>query len=396
MNSFQKDDMKKNTLSKRILWLDPDRFDLKPNKSPWLEMSKAMCDYGFDVSIVTGYGRERYKSPYIDINMIYLHIPNIPGIYRYGLLFRMFLWAVVKHRKGDIFIVNQNGLFISPLLKLIGVKNIHLDIRSIPIEINSFRKRIDRLLFWKFTIGYLKNYVNGYSFITDRLKDAVENEFNTSFRDYVIWESGVNTNMFHPIDEKVQTDENEIFKLIYHGSISKDRGLNMVIEAISILDEPCKSNIRLVIIGRGPGVPSLKGLVEKHGLTRKVIFKGLMPYEDMPAEIAKADYGIYPLPDRPEWNISSPIKIFEYIACGKPTILTTIPAHIDICEGQEFIVWVEGEEVIDFKNAILKAYNNREYYCEVANKYAPLLARERYDWKVQANKLVNYFNKKYL
>ncbi len=65
---------------------------------------------------------------------------------------------------------------------------------------------------------------------------------------------------------------------------------------------------------------------EALGVDDQVQFRGFVPYEHVADEIAQADVCICPLPDRLEWNVSSPLKVFEYMACAKPMILTPIPA----------------------------------------------------------------------
>ncbi len=79
-------------------------------------------------------------------------------------------------------------------------------------------------------------------------------------------------------------------------------------------------------------------------------------------EIAKADCGIYPLPDRPEWNVSSPLKVFEYMACGKPIILTPIPAHKDVLGDEGFVIWTKSDKAVDIAEAIMYAMDNRELF----------------------------------
>ena len=38
----------------RIIWLAPDRFDVKPDKSTWLEMGQCLRELGWKVTILTG------------------------------------------------------------------------------------------------------------------------------------------------------------------------------------------------------------------------------------------------------------------------------------------------------------------------------------------------------
>jgi glycosyltransferase involved in cell wall biosynthesis len=106
-------------------------------------------------------------------------------------------------------------------------------------------------------------------------------------------------------------------------------------------------------------------------------------------EIAEADVCICPLPDRLEWNVSSPLKVFEYMACSKPMILTPIPAHEDVVGGSRFVVWTQGFEPKDFRDAILQAVARRDDL-KVAAAGAPDVIKGRYEWCAQANNLHRY------
>ncbi len=45
----------------RIIWLAPDRFDVKPDKSTWLEMGRCLRELGWTVTILTGRKGERWR-----------------------------------------------------------------------------------------------------------------------------------------------------------------------------------------------------------------------------------------------------------------------------------------------------------------------------------------------
>jgi len=339
---------------KRIFWVNHDRFDLKLDKSTWLEMSEALIKQGHDVSILSGYRTSKYYPKGYRVNMIYFRALDLGGVFRISLLLNILCWLLRKTAKEDIIILHPRGLVIAPFLRLFGKKNIHLDIRTVPVNIDSLRDHIDLWLFWKIPLRFFRNLARGNSFITDRLRLAVEKEFNVKFNDYVLWQSGVNTRRFQPSEQATFKKDPDEFVLFYHGSISEKRGIGRVVEAIAELDERYRKHISFVVVGAGPGLAGLKELAE-----------------------------------RPEWNVSSPIKVFEYMACGKPMILTPIPAHMDILKDEDFVVWTKGETIGDFKRAIEYAYDHRARLEESSTR-ASELARQNYDWAVQGRKFADY------
>lgn len=373
-----------------IRWLTPDRFNLKPNKSPWLEMSKAFTKNGHQITIVTGHSeRDVTKHDDYGQEIVYVKALDLPFIFRFSVLMNMLGWLLKHANKSDVIVMNQDSLLIAPVLRAKGFKHIHLDIRTIPVDMHTIKDRLDRFLYWFVPLKLFGKTAQSYSFITNRLRKEVEKEFNLNISDYAIWQSGVSTRVFYPI-ENVEKKINNKFRLFYHGTISVNRGIGLVIEAVSLLDEDLE--FEFIIVGDGGGAPELKALTKKLKLNDKVIFRGLLPYEDMVNEINLADLCVCPLTDRLEWNVSSPIKVFEYMACGKPMILTPISAHKDVVESSSFVVWTEGYEPKDFKNAILYAMANiKELSNEASN--APNIVKNNFEWANQAQKLENQLSK---
>ena len=65
---------------------------------------------------------------------------------------------------------------------------------------------------------------------------------------------------------------------------------------------------------------------KKHDLSSKVILAGLKSYSEIPELVAASDICILPAyPDEKIMQDIVPIKIYEYMAMGKPVITTKLP-----------------------------------------------------------------------
>lgn len=376
-----------------IYWIDLNRFDKRIDKSTWLEIGEALIGENFSVTLLCGFRKEKYIPQGYRLKIKYLRGINIAGLFRYSLLANIFFCLIRMVRQDDIVIVSQEELFMAFFLKLIKKCNVHLDVRTVPVEIHTIRARIDYLLFWTLPYKIFKRVPDSFSFITELLKRSLEQEFRLRFSDYVIWHSGVNTQHLKAL-KKTAGDHSDKFVITYLGVVTRNRGIDLVLEALSRLKAMYKENIVFQIIGDGPDLPRLKRISSNFGLNELVQFKGYIEYEFVPQHLRDTDCFVCPLPERPEWNVSSPIKVFEYLACGKPIILTPIPAHKSIVKNKDFIVWTDGDRVEDFVRAIEYAYENRVMLTEAAKK-APDLARGNYEWKAQGKKLADYLKRKY-
>lgn len=377
---------------RRIIWVTSVRFDVMPDKSTWLETARELSRRGFQVDIVTGWDREKYYPESSPVRMVYLRALDLPLIYRLTILLNAYFWIMRHGGHDDIVIMNQDELWLAPLLWISGRTNLHLDIRTLPIRSSSPKDRLDRWLFWSAAVGRLKGFFKGFSFITKRLKQAVEDEFAVEFPHSAIWSSGVVTSKFTPpVDNAAQRNQTG-FRLFYHGSLSSNRGLDQVIEACAALDRERRGEIEFVIVGGGAELERLRKLVAQHQCADVVKLTGFVPYEQIPAQIARADCCICPLPDLLQWRVSSPLKLFEYLASAKPLILTPIAAHEEVAGELEFVVWTEGFTVADFQKAIQQACDNLEQLTRAA-RHGPEFVAHNYDWSVQAGHLAEYLER---
>ncbi|KKN22614.1 hypothetical protein LCGC14_0913230 [marine sediment metagenome] len=86
---------------------------------------------------------------------------------------------------------------------------------------------------------------------------------------------------------------------------------------------------KLLIVGDGDAYEELQSLRRKYNLQDQIILAGRKPYDEMPAHIAASDICL--LPANPQEKVMQnivPIKLYEYMAMGKPVVTTNLPAII--------------------------------------------------------------------
>jgi glycosyltransferase involved in cell wall biosynthesis len=105
--------------------------------------------------------------------------------------------------------------------------------------------------------------------------------------------------------------------LLYQGFMNEGRGLDLLIDTVSILP----SQFKLVLIGNGPLKNSLLNKVNLLNLSDRIKFIDTKPIKELPSYTAGATIGINLLES---YNLSkqlaSPNKLFEYIHAGIPII----------------------------------------------------------------------------
>lgn len=120
--------------------------------------------------------------------------------------------------------------------------------------------------------------------------------------------------------------ENEDIVLFFMGFLYHFSGLKEIILELSKQDH---LNLKLLIVGDGDAYSDLKYLIEKNVLEDKVLLVGRKNYSEIPKYIAAADICILPAdPNEKIMQDIVPIKLYEYMAMGKPVITTMLPGII--------------------------------------------------------------------
>lgn len=140
--------------------------------------------------------------------------------------------------------------------------------------------------------------------------------------------AGIDLGRFNPDLDGSQIRKNyEIEKedkiIFFMGFLYHFTGLKEVILEIA---RGKYEDLKLLIVGDGEAYADLKNIVKKHDLEDKVLLVGPKPYQEIPEFLAAADVCI--LPAYPQEEIMQdivPIKIYEYMAMGKPVITTNLP-----------------------------------------------------------------------
>jgi glycosyltransferase involved in cell wall biosynthesis len=89
----------------------------------------------------------------------------------------------------------------------------------------------------------------------------------------------------------------------------------------------------------GPSRPDTADELERLAGLANVRRVGGVPYEEMPRTVAAFDVGLIPYLENDYTRSCSPLKLFEYLAAGKPVVATGLPElrgfepHVVVAEG---------------------------------------------------------------
>lgn len=103
-------------------------------------------------------------------------------------------------------------------------------------------------------------------------------------------------------------------------------------------------DLRLVIVGDGPLRGELERDMGERELMRSVVFTGSLPHEEVVPLIRQFDVALAPY-SRPEHAFYfSPLKLFEYMACGVPVVAARLGQIAEVVrDGETGLLYSPGE-----------------------------------------------------
>ena len=114
--------------------------------------------------------------------------------------------------------------------------------------------------------------------------------------------------------------------ILYQGAVNEGRGIEWIIDAMPYID-----NAIFIIIGKGDLYEELQEKVQKMQLCDKVIFKGIIPFRELPAYTNCADLGVCLLEKKGlSYYYSLPNRVFDFMQAHVPLLATDFPEIANI------------------------------------------------------------------
>ncbi len=118
----------------------------------------------------------------------------------------------------------------------------------------------------------------------------------------------------------------------YAGHFYPYNGADVLVEALALLPD-----VRGLVIGGHPRDAAdgerLRALARDRGLAKRVTFTGLVPPGEVLERLRGADVLVQPITSSPYTRYASPMKLFEYMAAGRPIVASDIAPLREVVSG---------------------------------------------------------------
>lgn len=182
---------------------------------------------------------------------------------------------------------------------------------------------------YKLTLPYAKAVIT----LSDPIRDDLQETYNVDPGRIQLVPLGVDSDKFSP--ERTQAGNTEPLDMVYLGSIGPRRNLELCIDAIA--SEDLEVDVQLHLVGDGPEgyLDELRRKANEADVEEAICWHGYIDHEEVPAVLDRMDVAISPLPAHDSYEVSSPAKLFEYLAMGLPILCTDIQAHRNVLSAEQ-------------------------------------------------------------
>lgn len=267
------------------------------------------------------------------------------------------------------------------------------------IEVNGLMRteiKVGWVGWWRKAAGYIMSWFEDMSFrrcrhliaVTPEIKEALIADLGLGPGKITVIPNGANIDLFKPMDSKLAKKRlglTELSRLIvFVGHLIAWQGVEYLIRSIPRVVRDCP-DATVLIVGEGLIKERLVKLAEQIGISDRVIFTGMIPYDKVPLYINACD--VCAAPKLPLGIGYSPLKLYEYMACGKP-VIGTRTSGFEILEQNNAGLLVNPQKSGELGNAIVKLLRDeglRKQMGENGRKYVV----ENHSWEGVAKKVVD-------
>ena len=361
------------------------------------EMCEAWNRHGHAVSLFVP-GMKGEPSEKLSVHIVRMQTFGIKRSFLltliYSLMSIFYLLKEYSSARMDIVYTRQSMLEFMPLffMKRLGVRYV-AEVNGIDSE----QKRLYGMAEWKVRLseslfGLCYGLADAIVTVTDEIREyLVERYPKTREKTYVV-SNGANIEISRPIKKQAACHELGIDPdktyVVFVGSLKKWHGVE---NAILAVEKAIKrdSSIRLLIIGDGPERDHLRGIVARRGLEKNVAFVGKVKYDRVPLYIgtATACLALFDKARNDRTGLS-PLKIFEYMACGKPVITTDVGNLKNIIGRHDCGLLVQPGDIDGMSQALMKLVKDPELSQKLGENGHEAAVRH-YSWGVISEKLLD-------
>ncbi len=178
--------------------------------------------------------------------------------------------------------------------------------------------------------------------------------------------------------------------LCYIGALNPQDGVDYLLRSLrDLVFKLHRKDFYCIIMGNGDSLEDLRTLTRELDLDGYVELTGFIPDEDLTRNLAAADICVDPDPSSPLNDVSTWIKIMEYMAFGKPIV--TYDLKETRFSAQDAALYIEPNNEMEFAKGIVKLMDRPDLRSKMGEFGRQRVEREL-QWDVVGPNLLRAYN----
>jgi len=225
--------------------------------------------------------------------------------------------------------------------------------------------------------------VDGLICITSTLSSEIKKVFPACTNNHHILPVGFNKDFLN-----IQHQESKKYDVIYSGNFSEWKGLDILVEAISIIKHQYNRDVKAVLIGANDQTKQQYenqakelDVFDNIKIVKRVEHKKIYNY------IALSKVGVLSNKyDADGLLFTSPLKLYEYLGSGLKVVVSRLPS-IESNVNQSLVYYATPENPESFAKEIIKALDDKSFNAQIVKDFA-----KGYTWKSRADRFVQFIS----
>ncbi len=297
-----------------------------------------------------------------------------------------------KRRETDVILIISNNLIQILLFKLMAVvtnKAIILEKSEFPFIFQ--KKRPLNSIYQRLYIKYVYRLFDGLIVISKNLKN------------YFMSKISPRAKILHVpiiVDSQIFINSGKSSKLsdevVYAGILNQSKdGILDIIEAFYLLNRTYR-NKKLVLMGdidASECKEQIYEVISGNKISENVIITGYIPRPEMIERLCAADLLILAKPRGLQSEHSFPTKAGEYLATGKPVVITNVGCINQYLTDGENAFIAEPNNIESLHRKLLEVYGDYKRSLEIGLK-GRQVAVEQFDYRTQSQFIIDFFRER--
>ncbi len=194
-----------------------------------------------------------------------------------------------------------------------------------------------------------------------------------------------------PFKQDTKIKDKDEYKIVYLGTLARVRRIDFLVRVLSIVKGKFE-NVKLYLVGGGEDTKDTEVIIseaKKLNLELDICITGYLTRDKAYDHVRTADVCVSPFYPTPILNSTSPTKLVEYLAMGKPVVANDHPEQKLVIEESGCGVCVPYTEQ-EFADAVIEIIGDLGHWRKEAKKGRAYVAEHR-----SYEKIANLVSEKY-